>query len=428
MISAVRSTVLAKAVLILANVLSIPLVIRYLGAQEFGVWTIITTTLTILLALDLGIAGSLTNFISEAYARNDRSHASRHSTTALGISAGMAAIIGCAAVPVWSHVPWERVFGLTADGDREMLSRAAAVALCLLLIAMPARLGAKILGGYQELHTANMFTALGAAGGLVAIVVLVHLHAGLPALIAGSSGAVVSADLSCLLWLLYVHKPWLRPRLQHLSVEVAGRMMKSGASLFMMQIAGILVFDSDNLIIAHYLGPAEVAPYSITWQLVGYAGAAHAMLLPALWPAFSEAFVSGEIAWVRRTFRRIMVITMGLAVAAAAILAFLGRWIIGFWATPAAVPGETLMLLMCAWILISSFMNNTVTILLAKGAIRLQAWLALGVGVLNIPLSIWFVQHLGSAGAILGTILAYLIVLVVPQSILAWRVLYGRQA
>ena len=426
MLAAIRSTMVAKGALVLVNILSIPIVIRYLGARDFGIWTTITTTLTMLFALDLGVTNSLTNFISEAYAREDRDHASRYSTTALGITLAVAAAIGCGAWLTWPHVPWDRVLGMAAVGDRQMVSSAAGVALCLLLVALPARLGAKILGGYQELHLANVFTVLGALGNLSAVVILVHLNASLPILIAGSSGAVVTADLLCLLWLIYVHKPWLRPRLAYLDRAVASRMMRSGASLFILQVAGLMVFDSDNLIIAHYLGPAEVAPYSITWQLVGYAAAVHGLILPALWPAFSEAFVRGDITWARQMFWRIMLITMGTATAAAAVFAILGRWIIGLWASNAAVPGETLMLLMCVWVLISTFMNNTVAILLAKGAIRLQSWLALGVGVLNIPLSIWFVQHLGSAGVILGTILAYLIVLVVPQTVLAWRVLYER--
>src|SRR5947209_19387603 len=65
------SAVLSKGVLVLSNAISIPIAFRYLGAENFGLWTTISTTLSMLLFLDLGIANSLTNFISEAYARED---------------------------------------------------------------------------------------------------------------------------------------------------------------------------------------------------------------------------------------------------------------------------------------------------------------------------------------------------------------------
>jgi hypothetical protein len=47
-----------------------------------------------LLVLDLGVANSLTNFISEAYAKDDPQHASTYSTTALGATTLLRAAAG----------------------------------------------------------------------------------------------------------------------------------------------------------------------------------------------------------------------------------------------------------------------------------------------------------------------------------------------
>jgi len=416
---------LSKGVLVLVNFLTIPIAIRYLGAESFGIWTTISTFLAMLLVLDLGIANSLTNFISEAYARSDREHASRYSTTALSVMTAIAAALGLAAWVLWPCLHWYAIFHLSSRSEVPSVSHAVAAALLIFLIDLPARLSVKILGGYQELRTANVFAALGSIGNLITIVLLVHYHAGLAAMVAGSAAALVGSDLLCLLWLLVMHKPWLRPRLSHLNRLAARRMMQLGSEFFMLQIAGLIVFNSDNLVVTHYLGPAEVAPYSVAWRLVGYAAIVQALLTPALWPAFSEAFDRGDLPWVRRTFWRTMWITMGTAFAFALLFAVMGRWMIRIWATNAAVPGETLMLLMCAWVLISTFMNNTAIVLVAKGETRLQAWLGLLAAGLNLLLSIWLVQRLGSVGVILGTILSYAVVLIVPQTILAWSVLKG---
>jgi hypothetical protein len=40
-------------------------------------------------------------------------------------------------------------------------------------------------------------------------------------------------------------------------------------------------------------------------------------------------------------------------------------------------------------------------------------------------LSIWPAQRIGAMGVILGTIISYLVVLIVPQTMQAWKVLYG---
>jgi len=130
------------------------------------------------------------------------------------------------------------------------------------------------------------------------------------------------------------------------------------------------------------------------------------------------------MAWLRKTFRNTLWITMGTAAGFAVVLAASGRWIIRVWATSAAVPTETLVLLMCVWVVISTFMNNTAIVLNAKGETRLLAWSSVLAAALNLVLSIWLVQRIGAAGVILGTIISYIAVLVVPQTLKARKVLY----
>ena len=303
LLEAVGSAFLSKGVLVVVSIISIPIAIRYLGPESFGVWTTISTFLAMLLVLDLGVANALTNFISEGYARNDREHASRYASNALFLMVALAIILGLIARLLWPFLNWYSIFHLSSRDEAASVSRAVAAALVIILIDLPARLGVKILGGYQEVRTANLFAAVGSIGNLVSIIVLVHMRAGLPAMVAGSASALVGADALCLLWLFWIHKPWLRPRVAHLNRAAAYRMMQLGTEFFLLQLSGLIVFNSDNLVITHYLGPAEVARYSIAWRLVGYAAIIQSLIAPALWPAFAEAFDRNDMAWLRKTWK-----------------------------------------------------------------------------------------------------------------------------
>ena len=57
------------------TLVSLPLAVRYLGAERYGVWATIASTVVWVNLLDLGIANSLTNHISRAYALGDRHQA-----------------------------------------------------------------------------------------------------------------------------------------------------------------------------------------------------------------------------------------------------------------------------------------------------------------------------------------------------------------
>lgn len=417
------STVFGKSAVLLSSLASVPIMARYLSTEQFGVWMTISTAVAMLLVLDLGIASALVNFVSEAYARDDREHASTYSTTAFGILLVLAAMFGAVAYGVWPHLQWMRLLHLKSAGEVPVVSHAWGAAVAVFLLGMPAGIALKILSGYQEVHSANIFTSAGSLLSLCLLFILVRLHASLPMLVAVSAGALVGANLLCLLWLWCVHKPWLLPKVTHLSRSAAQRMMQSGGGFFVLQIAALLAFNSDNLIVTHYLGPTEVASYSVAWRLASLAAVGQSIIAPALWPAYSEAFARNDMPWVRRTFYRTMWTTMLVALVFCVLFAFAGRWMIRLWASRAAVPTEHLLLLMCAWVLLNTAMNNTAVIMAGKGQIRLQAWASIAAAVLNVTFSIHWVQRMGAAGVILGTIVSYLLVLVLPQIWQCYRLL-----
>ena len=408
------SAVLSKCAVMLVGFLSLPIVVRYLGPVQFGIWATITTSLSLLMVLDLGIANTLTNLISESYAREDNELAGTYASTAFWMMMLVAGALGVIGWWAWPYLNWDRVFNVDAS-THEATSKAVAVAYAIFLLGMPAGLATKLLGGYQELPVANIFAAVGSFISLTGVVLVVRLHGGLPFLIGAASGALMLANGACLLWLWLYHKPWLTPWPRKISYSVSRRLLQTGSEFFIIQLTGLVVFNSDNLVIAHFAGPAEVTPYNITWRLVGYASILQTLLLPALWPAYAEAFVRGDIGWVRKTFRRVMTSTMSVAVFFCALFLLAGQFLIRHWAGPLSVPHYSLLFWMCVWVLISTFMNNIACILVAASETRVQAWSSVAAAIINLALSLWLVRTMGSLGVILGTVFSYLLILVGPQ-------------
>ena len=237
-----------------------------------------------------------------------------------------------------------------------------------------------------------------------------------------SAGCLTFATLSNLLLVVGWQRPWLRPRLSLIDYSAIRELLDSGSSFFLIQVAAVVVFSSDNLIVSHYLGAAEVTPYSVTWRVVGLAAILQSLIFPALWPAYAEAYARRDFLWIRRTFAATMKGTVALNTFCVAILLLFGRSLIRLWAGPAAVPTTALLLAMGTWALINGFMSVESCLLAALNRTREQAVLSIIAAALNIALSLWLVRHIGSLGVIGGTILSYLFVLVVPQSLIVRRV------
>jgi O-antigen/teichoic acid export membrane protein len=407
----------------LVGLLTLPLAVRYLGAARYGVWITVTTTAVWLNLLDLGIANTLTNQISQAYALGDKEAARRYFTNALVLTCAATALAGVSFAFLFGRIDWIQLFNVSVKVSSAEVRHTVAVAVGLMLLALPCSLGSKLLAGYQELHRSAYATGAGAVATLLGLALGIALHVSMPVLYVMSMGCTTFASLFLLL-LTISRKPWLLPRCSAVDRVSAKELLGSGSSFFLIQVAAVVVFSSDNIIVSHYLGASEVTPYSVTWRVAGLAAVLQSLIFPALWPAYAEAYARHDYLWIRQTFMATMKGILGLNVFCALGLICFGRMVIRLWAGAAAVPDRHMILAMALWIIVSGFMSVESCLLAALNRTRGQAILSVGAAVVNVVLSVTLVRSVGALGVIGGTILSYVAVLIVPQTLIVrsvWR-------
>lgn len=410
---------------ILVSLVTLPLTVRYLGPTEYGVWVTISTTVVMLSVLDLGIANTLTNFISEAFSRDDRVMAQSYFATAFWLTVLITCVIGAGGALVWRWVDWGALFHLE-DPLLVMHARVCvAISLGFFLVSLPLNLANRVLGGYQQVHISNYFAMGNSVLGLIAIITVVAVKGTIIHLMIGYCAAMLTGTVAMNVWLFAWQKPWISPTVRKVERSMVQALFTQGFLFFVVQITGLVVFNSDNLVITHYLGAAEVTPYNVAWKLISYATMLQTLLIPSLWPAFTEAYHKGELAWVRKTYRAVMrkgLLAVGLA---ALCIAIGGRSVVRVWAGNVAVPSRTLLWSMACWGLLVSVTTNQALLLTATNRLRRVAAVAVLAAVLNLILSISLVSRMGSEGVILGTILSFLVAILGPQEWEVRRVLSG---
>ena len=144
--AAMASGAASRVLSSLLTLVSLPLAVRYLGAERFGVWATITSTVVFLNLLDLGIASTLTNHIARAYAAGDRDYAARYTANALAVTVSVACAAGLALIAAWPYIDWMALFNVSASVTRREVSGTVAVAAILMLLGLPASLGSSSRG------------------------------------------------------------------------------------------------------------------------------------------------------------------------------------------------------------------------------------------------------------------------------------------
>lgn len=414
----VLSVGISKGIATLVSIVSLPMAVRYLGADQYGLWVTVITTVLWVNILDLGIANTLTNSISRAYANEDKHLAADHFTNALAATLSVTFLGAVAALIAWHNLNWVHLFNVGPSIAPADVNRTVAIALILVLSSLPATLGSRILNGYQETHLLNAIATAGSIASLIGLAVGIYFKLSMPALFILGPGIPSIVSILTLFWILFWHKPWLFPRFSYVNRATMKDLLSHGLSFFMLQIAGIIVFQSDNIVISHYLGTAAVTPYSVTWRLFNYTTILQIFLFPSLWPAYAEANERKDYKWIRKTFRNVMLASVGSNLLASVLLVAIGKWVVYMWTrTPAAIPNYALLVSMGIWTVISSFMNVEACLLGALNRVRIQGIFSILAAIVNIGLSIILVKQIGSVGVILGTIISYVILIIGPINI-----------
>src|SRR5437868_308000 len=282
--SIVRGTaaaMVARGIGSLTGIITVPLTVRYLGAERYGAWMTISSVLVFLGFSDFGLASSLTNALGKAFGENDRERARRYVATtlfALCIVAILLVLAGITFARPIARVIFPSVNPSLLGGE---IIPALIISLSIFALNFPLMVTNRVLAAYQENATANLWIMASSVANLIGILLVIWFHGALPLLVLGSAGAGLVVTAISSIWLFGWHKPWLAPVRSAADLKFARELFSTSWKFFIINVSWIVNSQTDNVIIAHYLGAAQVTPYAVTFRIFAYATLLQGLLFPS---------------------------------------------------------------------------------------------------------------------------------------------------
>jgi O-antigen/teichoic acid export membrane protein len=414
----------AKGVNVLTVLISVPLTVKYLGAERYGLWMTISSVIAILGFADLGMGNGLLNAISEANGKDDRQMAQEYVSSTFFMLSGVAIILGILFIIVYPLVSWQGFFHVSSAQAVAEAGPAMYVFVYCFLINIPLGIIQRVQTGYQEGFINNLWQGAGNLLGLAGVLVVINLKGGLPWLVLAMAGAPAFVAFLNGIILFRLRRPWLCPDLRKATSEAAKRIIRLGVLFFLLQIAAAFAFSSDNIVAAQILGPKAVTLYSISMKLFGIAPMILSMVLYPLWPAYGESISRGDIVWVKKTLKRSFVAAILITGVPSLILALFGVQIIRLWVGPAMIPPLILLAGFAVSTTIQAGGNAVAMFLNGSNIIGVQTGLALLMSVSAIIAKIVLAKKIGLPGIVWGTIIAYVIFTAIPLGFYVPRLLH----
>jgi len=422
----IHSTVaaaIARGVNLVVSFISIPLTVGYLGRDRYGVWVTISSVLIFLSFADLGLGGSLLNALSDAYGREDRVAAKRYVSSAFWLLCVIGVVLWIPFAAAHHWIATELFSGSESISIQDESATAVLVAVTIFFINFPLNLYTQVLTAYQQRTIVNICAIVTSVGNLIAIIAVIALKGGLAWLILGYSGWGLLVSVITSFWLYCYAKPWLKPSVHSVELQLVGSLFGSGWMFLVSSIFWMVNLQADNIIISHFLGPSEVTPYSISYRLLSYAVIFQSFAVVALWPAYTEAKARGDVAWIRRAFRANLLFSILSSLPLTIVFVVFGQQIIRWWAGESAVPTFSLLVWMAIWNLMLATVSAGSFLLNAFGRLTGMTIYGTLTAIVNIVLSVVLIQRWGVNGVVFASVLSVGLLSYLPIFFQAYRAL-----
>lgn len=393
---------------VLINLALIPVTLRILDDYNYGVWITIFNVLAWVQIFDIGIGNGLRNNLTISLAKKDFVNAQKFVSTAYITVFLVSVIVILIFLIPWNFISWHKVFGVSFQMEVQLFYLIGTTFLftvlqfSLNLISTILSADQKPAFGALTLTIANTITLalLIFFGGYIKhnLLFIGVLYTAVP--------LIVFSIIS--LWLFNSNYNFLKPRLIYFDFTKIRQLLNIGSHFFIIQIAVLVLFQTDTLIISHLFSPNDVTKYNILLRYFSILTMVANILMAPLWSAYTEAHSQKDYTWIKSTLRQQFTFFL-FFIAFAIILCFCAPILIPYWINKNLNLNSTFIVLMALFSLTSIWNNIFSFFLNGVGKFKVQTITSIIATVINVPLSIFLSIYLGLNGIVLATIISMLV-------------------
>ncbi|QCX39134.1 polysaccharide biosynthesis protein [Aureibaculum algae] len=366
---------LIKGMSMVVGFLIVRITLDYLDKTTYGIWLTLTSFLTWFSFFEIGLGNGLKNKLAEALADKNYELGKIYVSTTYAILAVVVVLLAIVFFIGNVFIDWTIVL----NTDKNLINELSAVALIVFgffFLRFVIKLISTVLYADQRPAIANAFGPIGNLLSLIIIYILTKTTEG--NLIYLSWVYSVVPVIVLIVVSIYFYKNEYRriaPSIKSIKFHYAKDLLNLGVIFFLIQIAGLIIYQSTNIIIAQYFGPSEVTVYNIGYKYFSIMAMIFTIIVSPFWSAYTEAWVKNDMKWIKNTVKKLLLIWVGISIIGVIMLIFADPFY-HLWIGNEIIIPFKLSLVLFIYFMTFTFGNVYVTFLNGIGKIKLQMYAA----------------------------------------------------
>jgi O-antigen/teichoic acid export membrane protein len=296
------------------SLIMVPLTINYINTSRYGIWLTLSSIIGWFSFFDIGLTQGLRNKFAEAKAKGNDELAQIYVSTTYAILGIIFSLVWVIFLLANNFVNWAHILNVSESMQPEV-STLAIIIFTYFCLQFVLRIITTLILANQEPAKSSLIDVLGQIASLIFIIILVKTTEG--SLIKLGIALCLSPLLVLVIATLFLFSKTFkkyRPKFSKIKFSYAKGLFNLGVVFFIIQVAGIIQYQTANIIIAQNFSTADVTSYNIVFKYFGILNMVFVIFLTPFWSASTEAYMKNDIQWIKNGIKKYTQLNIIMAV------------------------------------------------------------------------------------------------------------------
>jgi O-antigen/teichoic acid export membrane protein len=389
---------------IILSFATLPITLKYLSSDEYGVWLTIYSMMAWLTYFDGGLGSGLRNRIGEAMSMNDISKVQSYiSTSYFILLCTIAILIPCFYLfNLWFD--WASFLDVS-DKHSNGFNSVILIIFVLFCLQFVFKLIDNILIADQKSGEADLLNIVGSASSLLCFYLLSSRFQGSLLLVGTIFIGIpflISLGYSSFLFLTRYRE--VRPTLRFVNLSYYKDLMTLGSKFFIIQMTSLVTLGFTNVLILKTLGSGDVVVYNIAYKYFNITVLFFSILTNSLYGSLNESYFKGDIDWIKGVIKNAKLLSI-LIILAIAVMVVSSNVVYNLWIGSSIQVPWSVSILMGLYFAIIIWVSVYATFISSVGKVKLASYVSIINALIYFPLAIGLSNYFGIQGLIIAQIL-----------------------
>jgi len=288
-----------KGTSILISIILVRITIDYINPSRYGIWLTLSSIIGWLSFFDIGLTQGLRNKFADAKAKGNNELAQVYVSTTYAILFLIFATVWIIFFVTSSYINWADILNVSQSMNPE-IGKLAIIIFSYFCLQFILKTITTIITADQQPAKAALIDVIGQFIALVIVFILTKTAQGslivLGIVLCGAPLVVIV--FASLYYFNGSYKNY-KPKYSKIDFTHSKGLFNLGLSFFIIQIAGVVQFQTASVIIAKNFDITSVASYNVVYKYFSTLTMLFAIFITPFWSASTEAYVKNDIEWIK---------------------------------------------------------------------------------------------------------------------------------